>query len=188
MKLIVGLGNPGSRYSSTRHNVGFMVMDELVRQNRGRKPPKKEKGSYQTRSLMVKDVEILIAKPAVFMNESGVAVKSLVEHFDIALKDCLVVVDDVYLPLGTIRLRTEGSSGGHNGLASIIDHLGSSQFPRLRVGVGSSGIKSAELVEYVLSEFSKKEREKTRASIEKAIEACMIWAERGSEAAMARFN
>ncbi|MCS7263025.1 MAG: aminoacyl-tRNA hydrolase [Aquificaceae bacterium] len=154
IRLLVGLGNPGKKYEKTRHNVGFMVVDEVVRRLRLQKP------SEECLSLLYKATvegkELLLAKPQTYMNNSGLAVVNLLEEYDLEPQEMLVVYDDLDLPLGRLRLRQEGSSGGHHGMESIIRELKTDKLPRLKVGIGRPADKN-KVVEYVLSPFSDQE-------------------------------
>ncbi|MBW6516575.1 MAG: aminoacyl-tRNA hydrolase [Candidatus Cloacimonetes bacterium] len=146
MKLIVGLGNYGKKYSKTRHNIGFMVIDTIV---------KKRDIGFKKDSLYhySRENDIVFLKPTTFMNLSGAAVSKAIDKFDVS--SLLVIYDDIYLPLGEIRIREKGTDGGHKGVRSIIDAINDTNFTRMRVGIGSP--KLAELANYVLSNFSKKE-------------------------------
>ena len=170
MKLIVGLGNSEPKYEHTRHNVGFLVLDALY-QNKWAKG----KGPFQINQVPFRGGEVTLAKPTVYMNESGVSVKALCDHFQVLPSDCLIVVDDVNLPLGKIRFRSIGSSGGHHGLESIISELGTNEFPRLRVGVAVQDLSGQDLTDYVLGRFSKEEWDQLQPQIEKACDACLEW-------------
>lgn len=170
MKLICGLGNPGLRYKNTRHNVGFLTIDNFVKINKGR----------------VDNKEIFLLKPQVFMNNSGAAVREAVKKFDIELKDILIVCDDINLELGTIRFRAKGSAGGHRGLKSIIEELNTENFNRLRIGIGSDS--NTALRDYVLSKFRADEKKLLKEVVNKAAEAIPVWVEEGIEAAMNGFN
>lgn len=182
MRLVVGLGNPGPRYRNTRHNLGFQVVEELARQ---------EGWSFETRPWWrwargrLAEAEVVVAQPLTFMNDSGRAVGPLVEALGVAGEDLLVVCDDLALPLGRIRLRRRGSSGGHKGLASIIQALATEEFPRLRIGIGPV---RGEAVEFVLGEFDRAERATIEEAVREAVEAVRSWATRGIEEAMNRFN
>ena len=157
MRVIVGLGNPGRQYAETRHNVGFMVADEVAR----RRGVTFGLAPTQVPDTMVAkvfaDQPFLIAKPLTFMNRSGDAVAAVTRYFGVDASDMLVVVDDVALPFGRLRARVRGSAGGHNGLRSIIDRLGTTEFARLRVGVGR-GDTRRDLADHVLSTFEAPER------------------------------
>lgn len=149
MFAIVGLGNPGSRYRKTRHNLGYMVLDDLA--HRWNKRFRKGAGFYKIVKTDVDSHRVLLAKPTTFMNRSGVSVGDIGERYGMDLSRFLIVCDDLNLPLGRIRLRKKGSHGGHKGLASIIDALGTHEFPRLRLGIGFND--NTESSEYVLSDF-----------------------------------
>ena len=156
-KLIVGLGNPGKEYTTTRHNVGFLVLDELARKIDARfSPNKKLRGDVS--ELNLNGEKIILLKPSTFMNLSGEAVQKVVDKYKIELSDVWVVHDDVDLDFGVLRIRKDGSAGGHNGLKSIIKMLGSEEFVRIRIGVGATPERMA-LEDWVLSKFGKDEIE-----------------------------
>lgn len=185
MKLIVGLGNPGREYEGSRHNIGFETVDLLAERNQ---IPVRH---WLHRALYgrgwVKGVECLLAKPQTFMNASGEAVARLLFYYRIPLSELLVICDDLALDLGRIRLRRKGSDGGHKGLASIINHLHTSEFARLRIGIGQP---PAELgaVDYVLGRFTSQERPIADQAIAKACEAVEVMIQDGIESAMNQFN
>ena len=154
IKALIGLGNPGKQYEKTRHNVGFMVAD-LVASNL--KCGKKYKEKCFSHIIECLDHDLLIVKPQTYMNNSGIAVKNLLEDYNLKPNEILVVYDDLDLPLGTIKLKKKGSSGGHRGVKSIIENLKTEEFPRLKIGIGRPANKK-EVVNYVLSPFSKEER------------------------------
>lgn len=186
MKCIVGLGNPGKDYEGTRHNTGFMVLDRLQHESIG---SGKENKLFWYALLNVQSSEVVLVKPKTFMNLSGQAVLDCFSRFcESKPENLLVVVDDVNLPLGQIRIRSKGSSGGHNGLESIAGSLGTSYFPRLRIGVGKEGLTGQDLTDYVLGKFSKLEREKLDDSLRRAELACRTWAAENITAAMNLFN
>ena len=164
MRLVVGLGNPGARYEKTRHNVGFMVVRELADQEG---VILKEEGKFLgwTGKGQGADRARLLL-PTTFMNESGLAVRKISDYYQIAPEEVLVVVDDVELPFGTLRLRTQGSSGGHNGLKSIERSLGTANYPRLRVGIGRDGSKG--LIGHVLGQFTEEESEQLHEVVTRA--------------------
>ena len=184
MKLIVGLGNPGSQYKGTRHNAGFDVVDELARRaSIGFE-------SAPAEALIAKwrrpeDVALLV-KPLTFMNLSGQAVGELTRYFKVEIADLLVIVDEVHLPLGRLRARARGSAGGHNGLKSIIAHLGD-EFSRLRVGVGRGG-DQRNLADHVLSRFEKDEVAEVERMTQRAADAAEMFITSGIEAVMNGFN
>ncbi|MGE0863801.1 MAG: aminoacyl-tRNA hydrolase [Vicinamibacterales bacterium] len=186
MKLIVGLGNPGPEYRDTRHNVGFLVADELAR--RWRVPDAwREKFSALHIKTMVGDDAVVLAKPLTYMNLSGQAVAGLAGFYRIDPAGVLVVTDDVALPLGRLRARPEGSAGGHNGLKSIIQHLGTQAFPRLRVGVGR-GDDRRDLADHVLGRFAPDERDTVSAAVLRAADAAERFLSDGMERVMSAFN
>ncbi|MBI4394571.1 MAG: aminoacyl-tRNA hydrolase [Candidatus Omnitrophica bacterium] len=186
MKLIVGLGNPGKKYERTRHNVGFLVADALLEYDQNEWT--RGKGPFQINRKPFQNGKALIAKPTLFMNESGIAVQKLLEQFQISLSDCLVIVDDVNLPVGKIRFRSKGSAGGHHGLESIIREMGGDHFPRLRIGVGSGDLTGKDLTDYVLGDFSKEERPLILSQIERSRDACLDWLESGETAVAQKYN
>lgn len=182
MKAIVGLGNPGPEYKGTRHNVGFAVIDEISR--RWHAPLKSWKSLAEV--AVVHDRDALLVKPKTFMNLSGEAVGRIVAFHKLVPEDVLVVVDEVQLPLGRLRIRAAGSAGGHNGLKSIIQHLGEG-FPRLRIGIGR-GDPRWDLADHVLSTFGREEREVIDQAIGRAADAVETFVEEGLGAAMNKFN
>ena len=185
MKLIVGLGNPGSKYRGTRHNVGFEVVDELARRLG------LEFEASPADALMARErgrnAQVMLAKPLTFMNLSGRAVGTLTRYYRIALEDLLIVTDDANLPLGQLRARPAGSDGGHNGLRSVIELLTSEQVSRLRVGVGR-GERHRDLVDHVLARFDESELEIIRAAVARAANAAELFVSEGIELVMNRFN
>jgi PTH1 family peptidyl-tRNA hydrolase len=175
VKLIVGLGNPGREYRETRHNVGFMVADELARRHQltwamapGQVPETFVAKRFGEPSWM-------LAKPLTYMNRSGEAVAALARYYDIAPADLLIVVDEVALPFTRLRARARGSAGGHNGLKSVIAGLGSTDFPRLRLGVGR-GDARRDLADHVLAKFEKGEQADLETFIARAAEAAEMFA------------
>jgi len=186
MKLIVGLGNPGPEYRETRHNVGFLVADELARRWR-LSDAWREKFEALHIKTMAGDHAVVVAKPLTFMNLSGHAVAGLAGFYKIDPADVLVVTDDVALPLGRLRARPEGSAGGHNGLKSIVQHLGTQAFPRLRIGVGR-GDERRDLADHVLGRFEAGERETVSAAVLRAADASERFLTDGIERVMSAFN
>ena len=184
MKLIAGLGNPGREYEHTRHNVGFQVAEELARRYR---VTLKNHAKWKARAAKIPDIGdgVLLAEPTTFMNLSGWAVREIAGFHKLAPSEVLVVVDDADLPLGRLRLRTGGSAGGHNGLKSVIQELGTVEFPRLRVGVGR---RPGELKNHVLGRFSAEERAQIDAAVKRAADAAELFAKESILAAMNRFN
>jgi len=185
-KLIVGLGNPGTEYTFTRHNLGFLVADVLAERAGFRfKASRVCKGV--TAEGTVNGVDLCILKPLTYMNNSGVAVKRLIDTSEIALSDVLVLCDDFNLDTGTLRIRRKGSDGGHNGLSSLIMHLGSEDFSRLRLGIGPAP-QGKDTVDFVLDEMSKKEKETLADFCEEAGECCLTWLTETMEQVMSQFN
>jgi len=182
MKAIVGLGNPGREYASTRHNIGFDVIEELARRWNVRLRPWKSAADI----AVVTGRGAVLVEPQTFMNLSGDAVGRLAAFHKLDAADVLVVVDEVQLPLGRIRLRRSGSAGGHNGLKSIIQHIGT-EFPRLRIGVGR-GDPQWDLADHVLSRFGREEREAVAEAVNRAADAVETFVDEGIEVAMNRFN
>lgn len=156
MKLIAGLGNPGTRYSRTRHNIGFFVIDALCARHGLKLKP--GKGDWYEAEYELGGEKIVLIKPVTYMNNSGIAVKECMERYEVPREDVLAIVDDFQIPLGTIRIRGRGSDGGHNGLASIAYELETDEYARLRLGIGREGvIRKDEYVDYVLGEFTEDE-------------------------------
>ena len=188
MFVIVGLGNPGSEYEGTRHNLGFAVIDALAKKLGVNFRP--GRGEFVIGFSNTGDKEIALLKPLTYMNNSGIAVKEIVEWYKTSLNDLLVVTDDFHLPLGTLRMRLKGSDGGHNGLYSVIYQLQSDEFPRMRCGIGSESMpkNKKEIADFVLSPFEKQEREIVQDLIQRAQEAALVTATDGIETAMNRFN
>ena len=186
MKLIVGLGNPGREYRDTRHNVGFMVVDALADRWRVSDAWRERFDALQIRTT-VGDAPVVIAKPLTFMNLSGQAVSAIAGFFKIEPADVLVIVDEAALPLGRLRARREGGAGGHNGLKSLIQHLGTQNFPRMRVGVGR-GADGRDLSDHVLGRFELSERETVSAAVLRAADATEMFISDGIERVMNAFN
>lgn len=184
MKLIVGLGNPGQEYKSTRHNVGFMVVEELARQLKVHKQKYIHNGVVARAQFHGET--LLIAKPLTFMNLSGKAVQQIVKANRVTQSELMVVMDDLDLEPGVIRLRARGGSGGHKGLQSIIDSLGTQDFPRLRVGIGRP--PAEDVIDWVLTRFGPDEEELVKPAINKAVEALKLWLVLGVEKAMNQYN
>jgi len=185
VKLIVGLGNPGTKYRGTRHNIGFEVVDEIAR----RHELIFESSPVDVVIARVRrtDDSWMLAKPETFMNLSGQAVGALVDYYRIEIDEVLVVIDDVNLPLGRLRVRRVGSDGGHNGLRSVLDVLGREEVARLRVGV-DRGDKRRALSAHVLAKFDKDESETINSAIFSAANAAELFVREGLDAVMRRFN
>jgi len=185
VKLIVGLGNPGRQYQHTRHNAGFTVLDELA--HRLNVSFDRAKFDSEIAQAQLGTHRLLLMKPQTFMNLSGVAVAKAARNKIDELDDLLLVVDDVNLPLGRLRFRAEGSAGGHNGIKSVIEHVGTDQFPRLRMGVGRAG-SADQLRDHVLNGFTPDERPEYERMVERSVEGVMTFVEDGIAKAMDRFN
>lgn len=183
MKLIVGLGNPGDAYRETRHNVGFKVVDELA--DRHRADSWREKFGGLEAKTRLGETPVILVKPLSFMNLSGQAVQAFSAFYKIAAPDLLVIVDDAELPLGRLRARRDGGAGGHNGLKSVIECLGTKAFARLRIGVGRG---PGELANHVLGRFTPEEQSVISAAVLRAADATEVFIANGIEPAMNAFN
>jgi PTH1 family peptidyl-tRNA hydrolase len=186
--IIVGLGNTGSVYAGTRHNIGFAIIDAIAEQRKIILKP--GKGEYWISQGTGTCEELVLIKPTTMMNNSGIAVNDVVERFEVEQKDLIIVYDDMQLPLGTLRFRRRGSDGGHNGMGSILYHLQSDEVQRLRCGIGSS-LKDREdfdMVDFVLSPFDPAEYGGVREMILRARDALDLWIDEGIESAMNRWN
>lgn len=183
MKAIIGLGNPGRAYSGTRHNVGFEVVEKL-----GKKAGIHLRSRHHQALYGVGEIEgepVVLVKPLTFMNNSGIAVRQVMRRWDLKPEEILIVADDMNLPLGKLRIRMKGSAGGHNGLKSIIAHLSSEEFPRLRVGVGHP---QNDAVDHVLSRFQRSERTPIHQAEDRAADAVRTILREGILRAMDQFN
>ena len=183
----MGLGNPGREYRETRHNVGFMVVDEIARRHGlgWAQAPSQVPDAFVAKRFGPDAV--LLAKPLTFMNRSGDAVAGLTRYYDVAPGDLLVVIDEAALPFGKLRARARGSAGGHNGLKSIIERLGTTEFPRLRLGVGR-GDGQRDLADHVLSTFERGERAELESFITRAADAAEMFAAEGIDTVMKVYN
>ena len=184
MKVVVGLGNPGGRYTNTRHNVGYAVVDALAEGPRA--------GRFQSRfqaqlaDLQEDPHKVLLVKPETFMNLSGRSVRQLVDFYQLPIQDLLVVCDDINLPLGKLRVRARGTHGGHNGLRDIQAHLGTTEYARLRIGVGAPN--EGEAIDHVLGRFRPAEKKVIEDAIATAVQAVVVWIHQGVEACMNQYN
>lgn len=185
MRLIVGLGNPGTEYAWTPHNLGFMVVDRLA-ERAGARVERPEARSYIGRAHL-SGHEILLAKPQTYMNASGPAVRYLLERFECDPAEMIVLVDEAALPWGTLRIRERGSAGGHNGLKSVIGALGSDEFIRVRIGIRPEH-EVGDLADYVLRPMRKAELEQAAEMVEQAADAVEVILAEGPGRAMSRFN
>jgi PTH1 family peptidyl-tRNA hydrolase len=184
MKVVVGLGNPGSRYAATRHNVGFAVVDGLAEAPSFGKF--RSQFTAQVGELMEGNEKVLLVKPETFMNLSGRCVRQIVDFYQVPLPDLLVVCDDVNLPLGKLRARARGTHGGHNGLRDIQNHLGTTEYARLRIGVDNPGER--EMTDHVLGRFRPGEKSVIEEALGLAIQAVSTWIQQGIEVCMNRYN
>jgi PTH1 family peptidyl-tRNA hydrolase len=183
MKLIVGLGNPGRRYRDTRHNVGWDALEVLVR--RWDIDISRDEGYSIAGRGIVAGHRVWLAKPQTYMNLSGIAVRELARGHRLKPHEILVIYDDMDLPVGTIRVRSRGSAGGHRGMASVIEELGTHEIARVRIGIGRSGAHAGD---YVLSRFDGEEEPVIREAVERAADAAEVILREGIEPAMDRFN
>lgn len=185
MKLIIGLGNPGKAYEDTRHNIGFKVVDYLAGQWNAPLTQSKFKGMYSISHRP--EGKVMLLKPLTYMNLSGESVSALMDYYGIDLKDIIVIYDDLDLPAGQLRLRQKGSAGGHNGIKSLIQHLGTQEFNRLRIGISRppAGMK---VPDYVLQRFSKEERPEVEDAIKKSAAACESWLSKPFLEVMNQYN
>ncbi|VEF49995.1 peptidyl-tRNA hydrolase [Bacillus freudenreichii] len=185
MKLIVGLGNPGSRYEKTRHNIGFEVIDELAKRSGTTLSETKFNGLYA--NVRNNGKKVILLKPLTYMNLSGESIRPLMDYFRIPIEDVLVIYDDLDLPVGKIRLRQKGSAGGHNGIKSTIQHLGTPEFNRIRIGINRPP-EGMKVPDYVLGKFSREEWEEMQSVIQTCADACEEWMEAPFLEVMNRFN
>ncbi len=185
MKLVVGLGNPGGKYAGTRHNVGFAVLAELAQRYGQSKPRDNFQG--ETVEALAGELRMLLLCPHTFMNRSGQSVAKAIEFYKLPVEDLLVVCDDFHLPLGKLRCRSKGSSGGQKGLQDIARQLASEDFARLRVGVGEVPA-SWNAADFVLSRFSKHEQPEIDVAVARAADAAVVWGRDGLERCMNQFN
>ncbi len=187
MKLIVGLGNPGLKYELTRHNIGFIISDFFAESlNIGFRPGK---GDWLEAKGRMGDEDVYLLKPLTFMNNSGIAILDFMEKTGADIKDVLVIVDDFQIPLGMIRVRKGGSDGGHNGLSSIIYHLNSDEFPRMRIGIGKNEIlKKDEFIDFVLGNFDREEIETIKKLMPEYLDCIRSFISDGLAVTMNSFN
>ena len=184
--IVVGLGNPGDKYENTRHNVGFMTVDELA--ERGRFPIQRLKFRALTNTATIGGQGVLVMKPTTYMNLSGEAVGEAARFYKIPADHVLVISDDVDLPVGKLRIRKSGSAGGHNGLKSIIQHLGTDRFPRVKIGVGGKPHPDYDMADWVLGKFSPEDKKAIDEMVQKAAKATAYYIKEGPEKAMGAFN
>ncbi len=184
--LVVGLGNPGPKYEWTRHNMGFLVVDELA--ERENIPVQRLKYKALTNTALIGGQSVLLMKPTTYMNLSGEAVGQAARFYKIPPERVLVISDDVALPQGKLRVRRSGSAGGHNGLKNIIAHLGTDQFPRIKVGVGGKPHPDSDMADWVLGKFTGQDKKVMEDAISRAADAVACLLEKGVDQAMAKFN
>lgn len=184
--MIVGLGNPGKEYENTRHNVGFRAADLVA----GVLKTKIDRLKFKalTRLVTADGKKILLVQPQTYMNASGAAVGALASYYKVKPERIIVIFDDISLPVGRIRVRKDGSAGGHNGIKSIIQSLGSDQFPRVKVGVGAKPHPDYDLADWVLSKFSASEEKALAPALENAAKAALLLMEQGVEKAASAYN
>ena len=183
MWLIAGLGNPGSRYEKTRHNIGFLVVEEFLRRQQ---LEFKEKEDYKMAKGSLGDEKIILLEPLTFMNRSGIAVRKIMQKSNVLPETLIVVHDDLDLETGSLKIRKKGSSGGHKGVESIIQNIGTQEFIRVRIGIGRDPFVPTE--KYVLSKFRKEEIQVIKETIQRAAESVQSIISDGVERAMNRFN
>ena len=185
MKVIAGLGNPGKKYANTRHNVGFLVIDELLRRNGWELSKRKFNGLYTEE--LVNSEKMIIVQPQTYMNLSGECIRPLMDFYQLEPTDIAIVYDDLDLPLGRVKLRQTGGHGGHNGIRSLINHLDTKQFNRIRIGIGRPEVPMS-VIDYVLGKFSKEEMDHLETAIQKAADAIEEWAGQSFDQVMNKFN
>lgn len=187
MKMIIGLGNPGKQYEMTRHNIGFRVIDELAERWAAGAPVMQTKFNGMYSIIHRSEGKVMLVKPLTYMNLSGECVRPLMDYYDVASEDIVVIYDDLDLTPGIIRLRQKGSAGGHNGMKSLIAHLGTDVFNRIRVGINRppSGVKVAD---YVLSAFSKEELPIMEDMVKKSASVCEAWMSKSFLDVMNEYN
>lgn len=185
MFLVIGLGNPGKEYAETRHNVGFKTIDLLAKNNNITMNKIKFKSVYG--EGVIAGRKVVLVKPQTYMNNSGIAVKELYDFYKLPIEDMIVLVDDIDIDFAQIRIRKKGSAGTHNGLRSIIQHIGDENFPRLKIGIGQKKEKQ-DLAAFVMGKFSKDEREEIAIAVEEAASAIECLLEEGIDMAMNKYN
>ena len=185
MKMIIGLGNPGKQYEKTRHNIGFRVIDEMC--SRLNAPPMQAKFNGVHTVIHRPEGKVMLVKPLTYMNLSGECIRPLMDYFDVEIDNIIVIYDDLDFSPGEMRLRQKGSAGGHNGMKSLIAHLGTDKFNRVRMGIGRP-ISGMKVSDYVLSSFSKEEAPLIEDTIKKSADACEAWIEKPFSDIMNQFN
>lgn len=186
MKLIAGLGNPGSKYDLTRHNIGFMALDLIAKTFLIPMELEKKHKAIVGKGMMGSE-KVILAKPQTYMNLSGESIRSLSDYYGIDPEDIIIIFDDISLDVGQLRIRKKGSAGGHNGIKSIIAHLGTTEFPRVKIGVGER-IPGQDLADHVLARFPKSQMEAVNQAIDDAKEATFLMITEGIDKAMNQYN
>ena len=184
--LVVGLGNPGEEYDNTRHNVGFMTIDHIL--DKEYSGLGKSKFQSLVYDIKLENKRILLMKPQIYMNNSGIAVQEASKFYKISNKNIIIIFDDITIDVGKLRIRRNGSSGGHNGIKSIISHLGTEDFPRIKIGVGNKPNPEYDLAKWVLSQFRSEDMKSVNKSIEDADSALRFIIKGDIEGAMSQFN
>jgi len=185
MRIIIGLGNPGEKYQATRHNIGW---DAITRISDDYGIPLNQmKHKARCGTGYIEGEKVILAQPVTYMNHSGESVRELVDYYKVSTEDIIIIYDDIDLDVGQLRIRKKGSAGGHNGIKSIISHLGTDEFPRIRIGVGAKP-KDWDLADYVLSRFKDEEQASIRQALKDASDACRMIISSGMEAAMNKYN
>lgn len=184
--MIVGLGNPGAKYENTRHNVGFMAADLFMKENGGDFNKSKMQGIFG--ECKIGNNRILAVKPQTFMNNSGVCVAAISKFYKIPNDRIIIIFDDISLDVGKLRMRRKGSHGGHNGMRSIIEHMGTDDISRIKIGVGAKPHPDYDLADWVLSKFPKSDMQNLEAALEKASQAIKEIITRGIDSAMNKYN
>ncbi len=185
MYIIIGLGNPGDKYQATRHNIGWDAITRISDDYRIPLDFKKHKAICGTG--FIEGEKVILAQPLTYMNLSGESVRELMDYYKVSTENIIIIYDDISLDVGQLRIRGKGSAGGHNGIKSIISHLGTDEFPRIKIGVGDKP-KDWDLADYVLARFPKEEQPKVRESLKDTSEACKVILQSTIAAAMNQFN
>ncbi len=185
--LIVGLGNPGPEYACTRHNCGYMVIDELLNIFAGQNPVSKKKFKGKYWEIPYKESKLVLLKPETYMNNSGESIQEAMHWYKIPLERLIVIYDDLDIEFGTIRVRAKGSAGTHNGMKSVLEHTENNIFPRIRVGIGGTH-KNTETIKFVLSDFTRDEDPEIKKTVQRAAGAVLSVVDNGTEMTMSKFN
>lgn len=183
--LIIGLGNPGEKYARSRHNIGFRCLDAIAKSYDAKFD---HKSKYELASCVISDKQAFLMKPRTFMNNSGEAVAPVINFYHIPIEGLIVLYDDMDLPLGKLRIREKGSAGGHNGMRSIITHIGSENFVRVRVGIGRPEAAGHNTIGHVLGDFSKDEESSIKAAVDNVKNVIEVMVKDGVNSAMNKFN